>query len=454
MLSSAFMSLRRRARAIPVLAVLFALPVAAADLPDIAGTFPEDYLPELRPILATALHQSYQVIAKQIEMDQSNARVYGANAARLPGVSGSLTYAVNKSATSDNSSESSRSSGVFYGFGVSQALYHWGQLQNETDKARIGVLITQKNYTEAMRSLAVSLRRGYMDLIVRKLLLLQIRTGRELTEKDLAFARQKKAEGVMAEAEVTGRELNLKDVALRAQRAEMEFAGMRRSFARLAGIGDISEEAIPVVIPKPTYSPQLASALLAAVVRDSGHSTYQAVVAELRVKEADLNYRNAKVRQLPMFNAGASYSLENNTSVSTTAVNQVAVTRESVYAVAQWNIFDGFATKGAKLESLAAKRGNELQLRSVSEAAVDSATSLSQQLSLDAQELEMAELRFGLGKVATSALDGGTAAVKQSESTAASARANFLSHWIEFASVIGADPVINQPLTRNDREKR
>ena len=139
MLSSAFMSLRRRARAIPVLAVLFALPVAAADLPDIAGTFPEDYLPELRPILATALHQSYQVIAKQIEMDQSNARVYGANAARLPGVSGSLTYAVNKSATSDNSSESSRSSGVFYGFGVSQALYHWGQLQNETDPHRAGI---------------------------------------------------------------------------------------------------------------------------------------------------------------------------------------------------------------------------------------------------------------------------------------------------------------------------
>jgi hypothetical protein len=66
----------------------------------------------------------------------------------------------------------------------------------------------------------------------------------------------------------------------------------------------------------------------------------------------------------------------------------------------------------------------------------------------------MLEEDLALGKVATSALDGGTAAVKQAESTAASARANFLSHWIEFASVIGADPVINQPLTRNDREKR
>ena len=91
------MSLRRMARALPFFA-LFGGATAQVLRTENAAQFPEDYLPTLRPILANALRQSPQVIAKQLELDQSALRVMGANSLRLPSLGGNLTYATNETA--------------------------------------------------------------------------------------------------------------------------------------------------------------------------------------------------------------------------------------------------------------------------------------------------------------------------------------------------------------------
>ncbi len=174
-----------------MLGCFFAVAFARAQAPDLNGTFPEDYLPTLKPILATALRQSPQVIAKQLELEQSTLRVMGANSLRLPSLGGNLTYASNETAVSSSNSTRDRSSGVFYNLGLSQSIYHWGALKNEGDKARIGVLISQKSYAEASRMLAVTLRRSYLELIVKKSLLRQIRFARDLSIAELKLAKEK-----------------------------------------------------------------------------------------------------------------------------------------------------------------------------------------------------------------------------------------------------------------------
>jgi len=400
MLSLVLMSLRRSWRALPILAVFCVESLAGAEPTDIAGTFPEDYLPALKPILESALRQSPQIIAKQIEMEQSAARVYGADALRLPSLGGDLSYARNETSVANDNNANGRAksndAGIFYSVRLNQALYHWGALKAEGDKARIGVLIAERNYREASRLLAVALRRSYLDLVVKKITLRQMRFARDLLEKDLKLAKEKFANGTLSEGEIGGRDLNLKDFKLRTQRAEIEFANLRHAFSRLAGIGGLTEDAIPHEMTKPTYSPETTAALLDLITRDSGRSTFQAKVAELRVREADLNILIANVRLRPKVNVGAAYSLENTTNASATSVSQQGVARQTLSLSMQWNIFDGFATKGAKLDALAAKRANQLQLQNVTEAVVDAAKALAQQLDLDAQEMEMAEIRYSL----------------------------------------------------------
>jgi outer membrane protein TolC len=208
--------------------------------------------------------------------------------------------------------------------------------------------------------------------------------------------------------------------------------------------------------------------MLAAVVRDQGRQTYQAQVSELKVREADLDYRIARVRLLPKFGASAGYSLENTTNASATTVSQQGVARQTIAVGAQWNIFDGFASRAAKRAALVTKRGAELELKTASEAAVDAAQGLMQQLELDVQAMEMSALRLGLaseelkkvgdefklGNVPQTAVDQTTSGLKVMEFQNANARATFLARWSEFASLVGADPVLTQLPARHDSEKR
>jgi outer membrane protein TolC len=468
MLSSVLISLRRSRRVLPVLAGLVVVSLARAQVPAVAGTFPEDYLPALKPILATALRQSPQVIAKQLELEQSALRVMGANSLRLPSLGGNLTFASNETSISSNNSTRTRDNGVFYNFGLNQSIYHWGALKNEGDKARIGVLIAQKSYAEASRTLAVTVRRSYLELIVKKSLLRQMRFARDLTVSDLKLAKEKLANGTFSQGDIGARELNLSEEQLRVRRAEVELTTLRRSFARLSGIGEISEDAIPNEIPAPVYNAAATSALLASLVRDGAKQTFQAQVSEQKVRLAELDYRIARVRLLPKFGASAGYSLENTTNASATSVSQQGVARQTLAIGAQWAIFDGFASRAAKRDALVTKRAAELELKTASEAAIDAAQALVQQLELDVEAMEMSAVRVGLataqvsnvqnelklGNLPQNAVDQTLSGLRVMEFNNANARATFLGRWSEFASLVGIDPVLNQLPARHDSTKR
>ncbi len=468
MLLSVLMSLRPGRRALSILVSLLALSSLRAQAPEVVGTMPEDYLPALKAVLTAALKQAPQTIAKEIELSQAAARIYVADAPRLPSFGGYANYASNETATTANTSNRTRDNGGFYNFGLSQALFHWGALKNESEKARIGVLIAQKSYQEAYRTLAVTLRRSYLELVVKKAQIAQARFERGLLIADLTLAEDKMKDGLVAGGEVAGRKLNLEEVSFRLEKAEVEFAAMRRAFGRLSGTPEPTENSIPDEVPKPVYSATVASSLLNTFARDGVRETFQAKVSQLRVQEADLNYKIARVRLLPKFKAGANYSLENTTNASATSVTQQGVSRQTLTIGADWAIFDGFATRGYKLDALATKRLRERDLQSATEAALDAVQSLADQLRLDARAVEMAELRlalaaaqlakyedeFKLGNVAQTAVDGLANAVKQSAINAAAARASYLSRWSEFVSLTTVDPVLNQLPARHDREKR
>jgi hypothetical protein len=157
---------------------------------------------------------------------------------------------------------------------------------------------------------------------------------------------------------------------------------------------------------------------------------------------------------------------DNATTATSTSVTQQAITRQTVSVNAQWNIFDGKATTGAKLEAAAMKRQQERRLASFTRETIEQAEQLVRLLALDADALNLTETRHELAaaaaRQAAAELSLGNvppASVRDAESllllqtaTRVGARAAVLTHWSELVSLAGLDPVAGATSTRPVRD--
>ena len=455
-------------RGVFFLVLVLALGCACAQPAGLAGTMPEDYLPELKNILATALARSPKLIAAEYARAVSEARILGANAARLPSVRGYSEYATNQTSASGNNSSQSRASGFFYRFEASQALFHWGALQNESRAAQINLLVEQKNFSIAARELGIELRKAYLALVVEKA---KLRLGREalkLFRDDLTVLTEKNAAGAVSAAVLKGEELRAREVALDLNRDEAEFAANLRRFARLAGLAELPEEKIPAEIPRLEHRPELAAAMAAMLLRDGAKSTLEYQVYDMKVRVALLREKIERTRLLPKINAGAGYSLENNTDVNGNAVNQQAFRRQSLSIGAQWYIFDGFAAKAAVREALLNKRLQERARDAKIEEKLQEVQILERMLKNDAEGLEIAETRRGiavagrgrvvdevaLGNMPKGDVDRAQLGILQADAANLAACAAYLGRWSDFVALAGDDPVLQNLPARHVREKQ
>ncbi len=450
---------------------LFCLVVAYARATDAAnptGTLPEDYLPGLKPILQQAMKQSPQMLLQQIEVLRSEARVLQSDAERWPQLGGNIRYDSNRTAAT--SSVPSVDSGLFYSISANQAVFHWGAIKHRGEIARIEVAIAEKNYTEAYRTLAVQLRQLYVQLIARHAQLRSEQFGLSLRQRELATAKERLAIGSSSPAEIAGRELDINEGQLTIDRYQTEFDADRRRLSRLAGLTpDIPEQEIPYEIPFPQYDSSASAQMLAGFLREGWKSNFAAQVAELHVKEADLNYRIARVRLLPKFNASVGHSRESSTSATATQVSQTAITRDTIELRGDWSIFDGFATKGVKREALADKHSWERRREIDADAVMDDAQRLVRVVDIDARAMKYAEQRRAgaaalvklaeedlqkSGTASQATVNSATRDLYNAEYNAALSRANFLSDWSTFQSIVGDDPVLMNLPSRYVRAKR
>lgn len=436
--------------------------------PDVAGTLPEDLLPGLKPILAQAMKQSPKMLLQQIEIAREEAQLIEARAERLPQIGGNIRYDSNRTAAS--ASIPSTDSGLFYSLNANQAVFHWGALKHRTDAAKIEVAISGKNYAEAYRSLAVEIRQVYLELVAQNAKLRSERFDLSLKQADLVTAKERLALGSTTAGDIAGRELDINETQLAIDRDETEFDANRRRLSRLAGISPvIPADQIPSEIPAPKFDAATSAQLLAALLRDGAKSSFKSQIADLHIKEADLNYRIARVRHLPMFNAGLAHSRESSTSATATQVSQTAITRDSIEVRGDWNIFDGFATKGYKLEALAEKHSWQRQREIDAEAIMDEAQRLQRIVGIDARALEYANQRHAgvvaqvqiaeddLKKAGTASQSTVNAAKRNlylADWNAALTRATFLSDWSSFVSLVAEDPALMNLPSRYVRATR
>lgn len=464
-----FSRVHRRAL-LAVLTLFLVLPLASvrAQSNEVAGTMPEDYLPELKEILKTALQRNPDVIARDFERLVYEAKITQVSAQRLPQLGGSFNYGITETSTTTENSLREKNDGFFYNFGFSQAIFHWGALKNQTASARLNLLISEKSFALAYRELSVLLRKIYLALIVERARLRQIRESHQVVVSDLAIAEAKMETGMIASSALDGERVRKREVELELNRAEAEFASSRRRFARLAGLGELPEEKIPTEIPRPAYSEPGATAMVASVLRDNARSTLEFEIYDLRVRDALLQQKIHGTRLLPKIGLSAAYSLTNTTNVNGDLAQQKAVAQQSIALGGTWSIFDGFATRGVKREVLLLRRAAEHQKASKIEELLQNVQALERTLKMDAEQLELSDIRHSaaeggyervqsevrFGNLPKGTIDRARLGVLLAQARSFESRAAFLGRWSELVAMSGADPVLDNLPARYVRAKK
>lgn len=437
--------------------------------PSVAGTMPEDSLPDLKRIIASALRQSPQMLLNEIAISQAEAARYSATAQRLPQVSGSASYAWNRISADkaeppggfrpgDATKSEDKSHGPYYGVGMTQSLFTWYALTNQVKLADISIKLSEKNYAEAFRVLANSIRTQYLGLIFQKISLRNQRFSLNQTARLLALDEARLKAGAMAPAELILPRAGYAAAQLAMARSEEIYSRSKAQLVRMCGIEAIDEEAIPLEIPKFSASAEAPASLVAQLKRDGVEGTLQGQMNALRIKDAELNYKIARTRLFPKLNLNANASQYNSQNVTATTVTQQAAFSTSYGVTVNWTLFDGFAARGAKLYALANKRVYEQQQRVLSAQVIDQVESTSKLIGFAVQSLEMAEYtkagvalslervtdEFKRGSVTEDAVTSAKSQLYSQEAAVAAARIDLVGRWCDLVSLVGADPVLTQ----------
>jgi outer membrane protein TolC len=438
-----------------LLTVLVAATSLRAEAPQLQGTLPEDFLPGLKPLLQTAVERSPNTISAEINVLQQESNSYIASSGLYPTLNVSGSYA--DRTESESNTKPSSSTGFSYGANLGQPIFQWGTLRNNALIGTLGVKIAERQFAEAYRLLATMIREQYMLLIEKNMQLRNEDFKVKLAEVALEAQTVRFQSGTSSKAELQTFQLDLDEERLRRDRAAEDFSYSKQQFMHLVGIDQLEDRTVPIDIPHPEYSSDLADAVLSGFVGNGIESTFQRQVYDMEVKQQERQYSIAKVRLLPTLGFGANYSYSYYTSAGNGQVSQTGLSAFSYGVNANWNLFDGFATRGAKLGALEAKRAVELAEKNYVDATVDLVNDMRHQLGFAARAQALAETHFiliasevkrlgddrSLGFASLATIDTGTLTLYATELLQVSARGDYLGRWTEFISLAGLDPAID-----------
>jgi len=434
--------------------VLAAIASLRAEAPSVQGTMPEDFIAGLAPLLKQAVERSPTTITSSIAVAQAEANRYSDASLLWPQLNLNSDYAVNTQSETNGAATTSK--GLFYNASLSQPLFQWGAYKNQAIIGNLAEKVAEKQFADAYRLLAISIREQYMTLIGKKIMLRNAAFNLKLAKEALEVQQARFDAGASSEAEMGNFRMSVEEAELAADRAGEDFGYSKRVLARLVGVGDLSDDSVPIEVRHSDFSPALADEVLTGFVGDGIESTFQSEVYKMSLREDELNLSIARVRLLPKISAYAGLSYQNSTQIQGPNVYQVGIQSENYSIAANWNIFDGFATRGAKLSALESKRLTERERQTYIDQTLDQIADMRKQLGFASRAMHLSEVhnaliasevkRLGddksLGYASQATIDTGIVTLYATEFNMAFARSDYFGRWTEFVSLAGIDPAL------------
>ena len=211
-----------------------------AQTPPLPANMPEDFFPGLRGILLSALQQSPQMIAHNLDLAAQEANRYESAAEQWPSMSAATSYGAGQNAIGLSTVQRTPVFQAYsYSFSFGQPLYHWGTLKAAADIAHLQIKISEHQYAQAYGQLATTLRSEYLSLIAQKLQLRNVRLSLDQTKASVAVVEERFKNAEATADDITNAHLGLDDANLSVDRATEIFAHSKRLLLLTAGLSEL-----------------------------------------------------------------------------------------------------------------------------------------------------------------------------------------------------------------------
>ncbi len=450
-----------KARSLLVLVSLFAVGVAGAATAVDRLPLPERAIPALEPILRQAAQQSPRMLARAIDLEiAENGRIQNRSGV-LPSVGGSYRFYETRDDRADLA-ESTRVQKSYYDFSITQPLFYWGERMNVKKIGEIQKLISEGNYREAYRGLAQDLRGKYLTLIMQKQSLKRAEEALAYAMQQVKLGEERLAKKVISDVEMNPIRLAAEQGQINLERTAFDFEQGRKTFARLAGLGELTAEQIPDEVPSAGYDAPAFDQLLAEFLSAKEQPTAEAVTARRQIAVAELFYKNEKTRLRPKFNLTAGAN-QDEQSYTINAAQKYRI--NSLYAgiTVNWTVFDGFFSNASTRSALARLRQTRLDSEELYNRLAQQAQQQVKHINFSARAMAIADraLISAEGTLRTRSTDFQRGVASESDVTLArialldarvnafGARLDYLYRVGDFLGTIAADPVLSSlPVAR------
>lgn len=327
---------------------------------------PEDIFPELKQVLAQATAQSPRMVASNLALLQADGDLQQARSGLYPTIGGFYSYAKTQDKRDDRPGESFDTDKTYYSFSLNQPLFHWGERRNHARIGEIRRQIADENYGSAYALLTQEVRTAYLLLALRKQQVRHAAFNLNMAEDALKVAEERMAKGEIAEGAVFPVRVGAQQARLSLETVEWDLVVTKQNFAVLTGLPEPRDASIPDGIPSLSHGHTAVQVELARFLAQGEPNTPSARNQRRNVQIADLSYKNQRTRLRPKLSFIAALT-QDEQSYSLNLAEKYGLQSQYFGLQVNWQIFDGFATRGAIASTLAAKHQAEHAYKQLTE---------------------------------------------------------------------------------------
>lgn len=420
---------------------------------------PENYFPGLAKLLDNALTQSPRMVARNTDVIIAEADRISTRSSQLPLLNSYVNwYPWTRDTRLIGPGQDQVSNGDKLGYAVSlsQPVFHWGALRNNTRIAELRKKMAEGQYAEGYRALVEEVRGQYLLLIIKKAGLARAKFNQKVADDALNLARSKLEKHVISEADLFGPTITAEQARLWADRMQEDYDVARMTLGKLSGQRALTDEEIPEMIPAVTPASASVQRIVTKFTGGGEPDTYSLRNARQQIEAEKLTYQINDKRLWPKFSAvvGLTKDQQNYPGFN------FKYDLQSYYAgvSASWTLFDGFNARGTKAASLARRRQLERNLADQQADLVQAVKNQQRQIEFSARNLaivekllesstsgfQIAQEDLKRGLVSEASVDATHLSFYDSQINAYLARNEYLMRVADFLSTTQQDPALER----------
>ncbi|HUG09923.1 MAG TPA: TolC family protein [Opitutaceae bacterium] len=408
-------------------------------------------MPALEAVVKSALSKSPRTMAWDFELLSARYQQMMSSSPLYPQVGAGYQYQVRDESRSEGLEPGLYDRGI-YSITATQSLWHWGAVRAAAKVGELGTLIAEQNLESVRRALALEVRNSYMGLIVQKVGVRNAQFSEKLMKENLERQEVRyKAELITLSALFDIR-LRTEEAILAGERAASDLEFAVRAFRQLTGVATFTVNDIPENLA----APKNESTSLEVGTATGYLKSESLLINELQIEQGRLSQKIDRKALWPKLNLMVGVSQDDNL-YSTSLGERITTVSSFVGLQLQWTIFDGFASRGRRLQS----KNRLLQLENARdnliESIEDSADQQAQHVGFAWRAYLHARQRregaaggvayekdnLARGQSSEEQIANAQAALNQAELVEIDALARFYSASARYASTLQADPLID-----------